>query len=143
MDNITVDVGDAEVAVGDAATLIGADGDERVTAEELARTLGTINYEITCGVSARVPRVHLRVVSALAERLERSAAVRTVLERAARDVDAWLVGGTVRDALLETPRSTSPTWSSRATPSRVARALARARRTRSCSRCRSGSARGA
>ena len=48
-----------DVAVGDPATLIGADGDERVTAEELARTLDTINYEITCGVSARVPRVHL------------------------------------------------------------------------------------
>jgi len=60
MDNITVDVGDAAVAVGDSATLIGADGGERVTAEELARTLGTINYEITCGVSARVPRVPLR-----------------------------------------------------------------------------------
>ena len=61
MDNITVDVGaDTEVAVGDAATLIGTDGGERMTAEELARTLGTINYEITCGISARVPRVPLR-----------------------------------------------------------------------------------
>ena len=59
MDNITVEVGDAEVAIGDSATLIGADGDERVSAEELARRLDTINYEITCGVSARVPRVHL------------------------------------------------------------------------------------
>ena len=60
MDNITVDVGEAGIAIGDSATLIGADGSERVTAEELARTLGTINYEITCGVSARVPRVPLR-----------------------------------------------------------------------------------
>ena len=59
MDNITVEVGDADVAIGDPVTLIGADGDERVTAEELARKLGTINYEITCGVSARVPRVPL------------------------------------------------------------------------------------
>jgi alanine racemase len=58
MDNITVAVDDT-VAVGDRATLIGADGDERVTAEELARRLGTINFEITCGISARVPRVHL------------------------------------------------------------------------------------
>ena len=57
MDNITVEVGDAEVAVGDAATLIGADGSERISAEHLARLLGTINYEITCGISARVPRV--------------------------------------------------------------------------------------
>jgi alanine racemase len=60
MDNITVDLGDAEVAIGAAATLLGADGEERITAEELARLLGTINYEVTCGISARVPRAHLR-----------------------------------------------------------------------------------
>ena len=59
MDNVTVEVADAEVAVGDAATLIGADGGERVSAEQLARLLGTINYEVTCGISARVPRVPL------------------------------------------------------------------------------------
>jgi alanine racemase len=58
MDNITVAVDDT-VEVGDRATLIGADGDERVTAEELAGLLGTINFEITCGISARVPRVYL------------------------------------------------------------------------------------
>jgi alanine racemase len=57
MDNVTVDVGDADVAVGDAATLIGADGEERITAEGLAGLLGTINYEVTCGISARVPRL--------------------------------------------------------------------------------------
>lgn len=45
---------------GDLVTLIGADGDERVTAEELAAHLATINYEITCGISARVPRVYHR-----------------------------------------------------------------------------------
>jgi alanine racemase len=57
MDNITVDVGaDTDVRPGDEATLIGAQGDERITAEELARGLGTINYEVTCGISARVPR---------------------------------------------------------------------------------------
>ena len=59
MDNVTVEVGDADVAVGDQATLIGADGRERVTAEQLAALLGTINYEVTCGISARVPRVTL------------------------------------------------------------------------------------
>jgi alanine racemase len=58
MDNITVDVGsDTDVRPGDEATLIGQQDTERVTAEELARTLGTINYEITCGISSRVPRV--------------------------------------------------------------------------------------
>ncbi len=57
MDNITVDLG-AGTAVerGAEAVLIGAQGDERILCEELAERLGTINYEITCGISARVPR---------------------------------------------------------------------------------------
>jgi alanine racemase len=58
MDNVTVDVGaDTDVRRGDEATLIGPQGSERITAEELARHLGTINYEVTCGISPRVPRV--------------------------------------------------------------------------------------
>jgi len=59
MDNITVAVGD-DVAVGDEAVLIGAGGGERVTAEEVARRIGTINYEVTCGITSRVPRQHHR-----------------------------------------------------------------------------------
>jgi alanine racemase len=59
MDNVTVDAGaDAAAAVGDEVVLLGAQGDERITAEELARRLGTINYEITCGLLPRVPRRH-------------------------------------------------------------------------------------
>ncbi len=59
MDNITIDLGpDAEVEPGAEAVLIGAQGDERILAEDLARSLETINYEVTCGVSARVPRAH-------------------------------------------------------------------------------------
>ena len=58
MDNLTVDLGDADVAPGAEAVLIGAQGGERILAEEWARRLGTINYEVTCGISARVPRVH-------------------------------------------------------------------------------------
>ncbi|MGH2981826.1 MAG: alanine racemase [Solirubrobacterales bacterium] len=58
MDNITIDLGaDTDVGPGDEAVLIGTQGDERILAEEVARRLDTINYEITCGVSARVPRV--------------------------------------------------------------------------------------
>jgi alanine racemase len=61
MDNITLDLGaGTEVPVGERATLIGAQGGERVTAEELARRIGTINYEIVCGISKRVPREHHR-----------------------------------------------------------------------------------
>jgi alanine racemase len=58
MDNITVDLGDEPAAPGAEAILIGAQGGERVLAEEWARRLATINYEITCGISARVPREH-------------------------------------------------------------------------------------
>jgi alanine racemase len=62
MDNITVDVGpDGEgVARGEDAVLIGAQGDELVTAEEWARRVSTINYEITCAISRRVPRAYHR-----------------------------------------------------------------------------------
>jgi alanine racemase len=61
MDNITVDVSSpAAVAPGAEAVLIGAQGSERILCEELAARLGTINYEISCGISARVPRRYLR-----------------------------------------------------------------------------------
>ncbi len=57
MDNVTVDLGpETDVEPGDEAVLIGAQGDESIRAEEVARRLGTINYEVTCGISARVPR---------------------------------------------------------------------------------------
>ncbi len=57
MDNITVELGrDTELRPGAEVTLIG-DG---ISAEELAERLGTINYEITCGLLGRVPRVYHR-----------------------------------------------------------------------------------
>lgn len=58
MDQFMVDVGDADAEVGDVATLIGGDGEERITAEELADLVGTINYEITTRIPSRVPRVY-------------------------------------------------------------------------------------
>jgi alanine racemase len=61
MDNVTVDVGSPPSAsAGDDAVLIGAQGQERITAEELARRLGTVNYEITTGLLPRVPRSYHR-----------------------------------------------------------------------------------
>jgi alanine racemase len=57
MDNVTVDLGpETDVEPGDEAVLIGAQGSDRLYAEELAARLDTINYEITCAISARVPR---------------------------------------------------------------------------------------
>lgn len=58
MDQIIVDVTDVPgVEVGDETVLIGAQGAERISAEEMAEWADTISYEIVCGVSARVPRV--------------------------------------------------------------------------------------
>jgi alanine racemase len=48
------------VAVGDEVVLIGEQGEERILAEEVARRLGTINYEVTTGLLPRVPREHSR-----------------------------------------------------------------------------------
>jgi alanine racemase len=61
MDNVTVDVGsETGIKVGDRALIIGQDGAERQTAEDLAHRIGTINYEILCGISGRVPRAYHR-----------------------------------------------------------------------------------
>jgi alanine racemase len=62
MDNVTVELGpDHEIVhAGDTATIIGASGDRVQTAEQLAARIGTINYEIVCGISSRVPRRHHR-----------------------------------------------------------------------------------
>jgi len=50
----------APVTAGEEVVLIGRQGDASITAEELADQLGTINYEIVCLLSTRVPRVFLR-----------------------------------------------------------------------------------
>lgn len=63
MDSITVDLGpdvDPERVRGERAILIGIQGSERITAEEVARRLETINYEITCALTRRVPRYYHR-----------------------------------------------------------------------------------
>jgi alanine racemase len=57
MDNVTIDLGpETSVEPGAAAVLIGMQGEERILAEEVAAGLETINYEVTCGISQRVPR---------------------------------------------------------------------------------------
>lgn len=61
MDNITVDLGPDPIACsGTSAIVIGRDGREQQSAEDLARRIGTINYEIVCGISGRVPRLYHR-----------------------------------------------------------------------------------
>lgn len=58
MDQILVWCDDEEVAAGDEAVLLGAQGDGRIRVEEWAETVGTITYEIVTGLSGRVPRIH-------------------------------------------------------------------------------------
>ena len=59
MDQIVVDVGDDEVAVGDEVVLFGRQGDSEIGADDWADRLDTISYEIVCGVGPRVPRRYL------------------------------------------------------------------------------------
>ena len=58
MDQLMIDVGDAAVEVGDEVVLLGRDGEAEITADEWADRLGTIGYEIVCGIGRRVPRVY-------------------------------------------------------------------------------------
>ena len=59
MDQLIVDCGATEVAPGDEVVLIGAQGDERITAEELAAHTRTIGYEIVTSIGTRVPREYV------------------------------------------------------------------------------------
>ena len=63
MDNLTVELTDAtdpSSLRGEEAVLVGARGEQRITAEEVARRMGTINYEVTCALTGRVPRTYHR-----------------------------------------------------------------------------------
>lgn len=61
MDQLMADVTALDqVRVGDTVTLIGRDGEEEITADELAEKEGTINYEVVCALSKRVPRVYVK-----------------------------------------------------------------------------------
>ena len=58
MDQLMADVTDIDgVSEGTEVTLLGTDGNETVTADDLAAMYGTIGYEIICGISKRIPRV--------------------------------------------------------------------------------------
>lgn len=60
MDLTLVDVTEIEhVSVGDEAVILGSQATARITAEDIAAQAGTISYQVTCGISDRVPRVYL------------------------------------------------------------------------------------
>ncbi len=59
MDQMMVDITDIEnVSVGDDVILVGKQGGNEVTFEEIAELADTINYEIICGIGKRVPRIY-------------------------------------------------------------------------------------
>ncbi len=60
MDQVMINCESDDVQIGDEAVLIGQQGEIQITANDWARQLGTIGYEIVCGISARVPRNYLR-----------------------------------------------------------------------------------
>ncbi|MDI3299526.1 MAG: alanine racemase [Bacillota bacterium] len=75
MDQVIVDVtGLPGVEAGDVATLIGEEGGERLTADDMAEAAGTISYEVLTSISARVPRRLVGASSARAGRPEYTAA---------------------------------------------------------------------
>lgn len=59
MDQMTVDVTGLEVHAGDEVVLLGVSGDEVYTADDMAQRIGTIGYEIICGITHRVQRRYL------------------------------------------------------------------------------------
>jgi alanine racemase len=58
MDTIMADCVDDAVSTGDEVVLLGSQGDEEITATEIATKIGTINYEVVCSVGPRVPRTY-------------------------------------------------------------------------------------
>lgn len=59
MDQFMVDVGEDDIFVGDEVVLIGKQGDEEVTLQDIAKLCNTIPYEILCGLNQRVPRMYV------------------------------------------------------------------------------------
>jgi len=61
MDQTMIDITDVpDAEIGSVVTLIGKDGREQITADELAGIYGTIGYEVVCGISKRVPRLFIQ-----------------------------------------------------------------------------------
>ena len=61
MDQMMVDVTHIPgVRVGDRVTLVGADGDETITMEQISAQADSFNYEFVCGISRRVPRLYVQ-----------------------------------------------------------------------------------
>ncbi len=65
MDHIMVHVGGDDIRAGDEALIWGGEGEDSIRVLEVASSIGTIPYELTCGVSRRVPRLIVNGVAAV------------------------------------------------------------------------------
>ncbi len=61
MDMIVIDVSDIpDAETGDEVVLFGSQKGEQILVDELAKKIGTIHYEVLCGIAKRVPRIYIR-----------------------------------------------------------------------------------
>ena len=61
MDQTIIDVGEvSDVEVGDEVVLIGEQGRERISVEEIAKKVNTVPHEVVCRIAGRVPRIYLK-----------------------------------------------------------------------------------
>lgn len=64
MDQFMLDITDIadneNISPGDTAVLIGESGKEKITAEDIAEMMGTINYEVVCMIKKRIPRIYIK-----------------------------------------------------------------------------------
>jgi hypothetical protein len=128
MDNITVELGpdaDERRLAGAPATIIGADGRERQTAEDLAARIGHDQLRDRLRDLGRVPRAYHRDGAPSVMETRRTPPRPLAALPLLSGADAWLVGGAVRDRLLGRSTRSISTWSSRPTRRATARALAR------------------
>lgn len=60
MDQCMIDVTDINgVEVGDEVVIFGEQGGKKITADDIAKKINTISYEVYCGISRRVPRIYI------------------------------------------------------------------------------------
>jgi alanine racemase len=59
MDHFLVDTGPEELKVGEEVVILGCQGNECISAQEIADRIDTIPYEVVCGISSRVTRVYV------------------------------------------------------------------------------------
>ena len=69
MDQMMVDITEIpDVEIEDIVTLIGTDGDQRISVEDMADLSGSFNYEFVCDISKRVPRIYLSEAEAISKK---------------------------------------------------------------------------